>query len=92
MQFEREDRGEVRGAQNATSLIVNLRELTAVVGGRAALSFPHNRDAVLKRRRARERDAPYGTHRAETIVACGLPLDVADHLALGVSALAHATS
>lgn len=80
------------GAGTRTPAIAKLRELTAVVGGRAALSFPHNRAAALKRWRARERHAPYGAHRAETIVACGLPLDVADHLALGVSALAHATS
>lgn len=70
-----------------------LREkLTAVVGGWAALSFPHNRVAALKWWSARERNAPYGAHRAETIVACGLPLDVTDHLALGISALTHATS
>jgi len=67
-------------------------KLTAVVGGRAALSFSHDRAAALKRWGARKRNAPYGAHRAETIVACGLPLDVANHLALDVSALADATS
>lgn len=68
------------------------RQLTAVVGGRAALSFPHDRAAALERWRARKRNAPYGAHRAETIVARGLPLDVAYHLALGVGAVAHAAA
>lgn len=67
-------------------------KLTAVIGGRAALSFPYDRTATLKRWRACKRNAPYGAHRAETIIARSLPLDVADHLALGVNPLAHATS
>lgn len=73
-----------RGNPDAKAL-----RLTAVVGGRAAVSLAYDRAAALKRRRASEGNAAYRAHGAETVVTGGLPLDVPYHLALLVHPRPH---
>lgn len=73
-----------RGNPDAKAL-----RLTAVVGGRTAVSLAYDRAAALKRRRASEGNATYRAHGAETVVTGGFPLDVPYHFALLVHPRSH---
>lgn len=81
----------IRAGRNRGNPDAKVSRLTAVVGGRAAVSIAHYGAATLKWRRAGEGHATHCAHRAETIVAGGLPLDVPDHFAFVIDTRAHST-